>query len=135
VLRDSSYRDNLLLQDGDSIHLPTFNGIVEVQGAVNAPRGVAWVPGANLEYYVRAAGGASRIADVGRSYVTQPDGSVESVRTRHLLPDEIPTPRPGAVVFVTERDMTDHTDTVARLAVIAQILGGLVALVAITRHP
>ena len=32
VLRDSSYRDNLLLQDGDSIHLPTFNGIVEVQG-------------------------------------------------------------------------------------------------------
>jgi polysaccharide export outer membrane protein len=135
VLRDSSYRDNLLLQDGDSIHLPTFNGIVEVQGAVNAPRGVAWVPGANLNYYVRSAGGASRIADPGRAYVTQPDGSVESVRTRVMLPDDIPVPRPGSVVFVTERDLTDKTDTVARLAVIAQILGGLVALVAITRHP
>lgn len=135
VLRDSSYRDNLLLQDGDSIHLPTFNGIVEVQGAVNAPRGVAWVPGANLDYYVRAAGGATRAADVGRSYVTQPDGTVESVKTRHLLPDDVPVPRPGGVVYVTERDLTDHTDPIARLAVIAQIVGGLVALVAIIRRP
>ncbi|MEP6491292.1 MAG: SLBB domain-containing protein [bacterium] len=135
VLKDPNYRDNLLLQDGDSLHLPTFNGVVEVQGAVNAPRGVAWVPGAKLDYYVRAAGGGTRISDVGRSYVTQPDGTVESVKTRMLLPDDVPVPRPGGVVYVTERDQTDHTDPVARLAVIAQILGGLVALVAITRRP
>ena len=134
VLRDAKSRDNLLLADGDSIHLPQFSGIVEVQGAVNAPRGVAWVPGAKLDYYVRAAGGGSRTSDVGRSYVTQPDGSVESVRTKRLLPDYQPEPRPGSVVFVTERDAQDKTDPVARLAVIAQIVGSLVAIVAITRR-
>jgi hypothetical protein len=134
VLRDASARDNLLLADGDSIHLPQFSGIVEVQGAVNAPRGVAWVPGAKLDYYVRAAGGGSRASDVGRSYVTQPDGSVESVRTKRLLPDFQPEPRPGSVVFVTERDAQDKTDPIARLAVIAQIVGSLVAIVAITKR-
>ena len=135
VLRDTSFRDNLLMQDGDSIFLPQFSGIVEVQGAVNAPRGVAWVPGADITYYVRAAGGATRLADEGRAYVTQPDGTVESVVSRHLLPDSKPVPRPGSVVYVTQKDQVDHTDPVARLAVIAQIVGGLVALVAIVRRP
>jgi len=135
ALRDSSSRDNLLLTDGDSIHLPQFNSIVEVEGEVNAPRGVAWQPGRGLDYYVRAAGGATRNGDVGRSYVTQPDGSVESVRQRRLLPDAMPEPRPGSTVFVTRRDQERGSDPVARLAVIAQIVGSLVAIVAITRRP
>ncbi|MEP7000829.1 MAG: SLBB domain-containing protein, partial [bacterium] len=134
VLRDAKYRDNLLLQDGDSIHLPPFSGIVEVQGAVNAPRGVAYVPGADLNYYVRAAGGPSRSAEPSRSYVTQPDGSVESVVEKLFRPDDVPVPRPGGIVFVTEKDPTDHTDSVARLALLAQILGGLVTLAAVLRR-
>ena len=134
VLRDASYRDNLMLQDGDSIHLPPFSGIVNVQGAVNAPRGVAYVPGADLNYYVRAAGGPSRTADPGRAYVTQPDGSVESLVERAFRPDDVPVPRPGSVVVVTDKDPTDHTDSTARLAVLAQIVGGLVTLAAILRR-
>ena len=135
VLRDSVYRDNLLLQDGDSVFLPGYSGIVEVQGAVNAPRGVAWVPGADLNYYVSAAGGPSRTADPSRSYVTQPDGNVESVRERTLWPDHIPIPRAGGTITVVERDLSDHTDSIARLSIMAQVLGGLVALVALVRHP
>jgi polysaccharide biosynthesis/export protein len=134
VLRDASYRDNLLLQDGDSIHLPPFAGIVEVQGAVNAPRGVAYVPGADLGYYVRAAGGAVRTADLARSYVTQPDGSVESVVARRFLPDAVPTPRPGSVVYVVKGDQPARTDNTARLAVIAQVIGALVTLVVVSRQ-
>ena len=134
VLRDANFRDNLALQDGDSIHLPPFSGIVEVQGAVNAPRGVAYVPGADLNYYVRAAGGPSRLADPSHAYVTQPDGGVESVEKRSMRPDAVPVPRPGAVVVVTEKDPNDRPDTVQRLAVIAQVIGALVTLaVVLTR--
>ena len=137
MLRDSSARDNLLLADGDSIHLPQFSGIVEVQGAVNSPRGVAWVPGEKLDYYVRAAGGLARTGDVERSYVTQPDGSVESIHIDALSgPTRFPSRGPGSVVYVTERDPTDQgVDTIARLAVIAQIVGSLVAIVAIVHRP
>lgn len=135
VMRDSAARDNLLLVDGDSIHLPQYNGVVEVQGAVNAPRGVAWVPGWKLDDYVRAAGGGTRMSDISHSYVTQPDGSVESVRQRRFLPDFVPEPRPGSVVFVTQRDAAQGPDITARLAVIAQIAGSLVAIVALMRRP
>jgi polysaccharide biosynthesis/export protein len=136
LLKDASSRDNLILADGDSIYLPQFSGIVEVQGAVNAPRGVAWVPGARLDYYVRAAGGLSRNGEMSRSYVTQPDGSVESIHVRPLWPDAVPEPRPGSVVYVTEHDPADRGfDTTARLAVIAQIVGSLVAIVAIVHRP
>jgi protein involved in polysaccharide export with SLBB domain len=134
AMKDPGSRDNLLLADGDSIYLPQFNGIVEVQGAVNAPHGVAWVPGKKLDYYVRAAGGLSRAGELSRSYVTQADGTIESIHSRFLLPDAVPEPGPGSTVFVTERDPGDRgVDTVARLAVLAQIVGSLVAIVAILK--
>jgi protein involved in polysaccharide export with SLBB domain len=136
VLKDANARDNLILADGDSIYLPQFSGIVEVQGAVNAPRGVAWVPGAKLDYYVRAAGGLARNGEMERAYVTQPDGSVESIHVRPLWPDAVPEPRPGSVVYVTEHDPQDKgTDATTRLAVIAQIVGSLVAIAAILHRP
>ncbi len=134
VLRDAGYRDNLTLQDGDSIYLPPFTGIVEVQGAVNAPRGVSYVPGADLRYYVRAAGGPSKLADPDRAYVTQADGSVESIVEKRFRPDVIPVPTPGSVVFVTERDTTDRGDNVQRLAVFAQVIGALATLVVVARR-
>jgi polysaccharide export outer membrane protein len=134
VLREPGYRDNLLVLDGDSIHVPQYNGVVEVQGAVNAPRGVTYVPGASFEYYVHAAGGTTPDADVARSYVTQPDGRVESVVVRRFRSDVVPVPQPGSVVQITQRKTPERTDVVARLGVFAQILGGLVALVAVTRR-
>jgi hypothetical protein len=134
VLRDAGYRDNLLLQDGDSIDLPAFSGIVNVEGAVNAPRAVAYVPGADLNFYVRAAGGPSRAAEPSRAYVTQPDGSVESLVARAFLPDLVPVPRAGSTVVVAEKDPNEHSDAVARLGVLAQVLGGLVTLVAILKR-
>ncbi|HEY4218292.1 MAG TPA: SLBB domain-containing protein [Gemmatimonadaceae bacterium] len=135
AMRNPTSHDDLLLADGDSIFLPPFSAIVDVRGAVNAPRGVAWVPGANLDYYVRAAGGGSHNAEVNRSYVTQPDGSVESVRARRFLPDDIPVPKPGSVVYVTENTTPDKSDPIARWSIIAQIVGSLVTIAAITRHP
>jgi polysaccharide export outer membrane protein len=135
VMRDPKNTDNLLLADGDSIYLPPFSGIVEVKGAVNSPRGVTWVPGAKLDYYVRAAGGGSVKAAVDHAYVTQPNGNVESVRARRFRTDDMPEPAPGSTVFVTERDTTDKGDSMAKWSVIAQIVGSLVTIAAITRHP
>ena len=59
---------------------------------------------------------------------------MESVVERAFRPDDVPVPRPGSVVVVTDKDPTDHTDSTARLAVLAQIVGGLVTLAAILRR-
>lgn len=125
---------DLLLQDGDSIDIPAASGIVEVQGAVNAPRGVNWVRGEGLDYYLRAAGGLARNADRARIYVTQPDGRVESRVVRRFLPDASPTPRAGGVIVVGQLANADKVDWFPRLGVIAQIVGSIVTIVAITKR-
>jgi protein involved in polysaccharide export with SLBB domain len=133
VVKDPRFRDNLILQDGDSVFIPAFSGVVTVQGAVNAPEAVAYVPGANLDYYVRAAGGGNRKADMKRAYVRQPNGKVQSVHRRFLLPDGVPKPGPGGVVVVPERE-PGQSQLLAALPIVAQITASLVAIVAVLRR-
>jgi polysaccharide biosynthesis/export protein len=121
-------QDNLLLQDGDSILIPMYNAVVNVAGAVNSPVAVSYVPGKDIEYYVRAAGGPSRKADLSRAYVTQPNGKVESIQRRRLRPDGVPEPRAGSRVFVPDKDPADRRDYLAMLSSVTTIASTLVAL-------
>jgi len=135
VLRNPRSLDNLPLQDGDSLFIPRYNAVVNVQGAVNSPVSVTWSPGKTIEYYVRAAGGPSRKADIGRAYVTQPNGKVEARSHRFLLPDGIPQPKAGSAVFVPERDPADRPlDLLSSAGAIAQIAATLVTLVIALRR-
>jgi polysaccharide biosynthesis/export protein len=131
VLADERHRDNLILQDGDSIYIPQYNAVVNVTGAVNSPVAVAFVSGRSLDFYINAAGGPSRRADVKRAYVTQPNGKVEARRARPMLPDGDPLPRAGSVVFVPEKDPADRRDYVATAGAVAQILASIVALIVV----
>jgi len=131
ALRESRASDNLVLQDGDSIHIPAYSGIVTVVGAVNAPMAVAYVRGQDLDYYVRAAGGPNRSADLRRAYVTQASGKVESVQRRTMMPDGVPTPGPGSRVVVPERAANDGSALSRNLPIVASIIGSLVTIVAV----
>ncbi|MFN2602608.1 MAG: SLBB domain-containing protein [Gemmatimonadaceae bacterium] len=128
ILRNPSARDNLQLQDGDSIFIPRFNAVVNVKGAVNSPVAVTYVPGRSLEYYVSAAGGVTRKGDLRYAYVTQPNGKVEATRGKFIFRDD-PHPRPGSTVFVPERDPNERRiDYLATLGTIAQLAASFVAI-------
>jgi protein involved in polysaccharide export with SLBB domain len=134
VLKDDESLDNLLLQDGDSLFIPRYNAVVNVQGAVNSPVAVTYSPGKNISYYIRAAGGPSRRADVKRAYVTQPNGKVDARESNFLLPDGLPEPQPGSVVYVPERDPNDKpADALQLLAVLAQISAALLTVILASR--
>ncbi|MEO8194268.1 MAG: SLBB domain-containing protein [Gemmatimonadales bacterium] len=128
VLRDPRSRDNLQLQNGDSIFIPRFNAVVNVKGAVNSPVAVTYVPGANLEHYVRAAGGITRKGDLRYAYVTQPNGKVEATGGKFIFRSN-PHPRPGSTVFVPEKDPSERrVDYLATLGTIAQLAASFVAI-------
>ncbi|MGQ0703341.1 MAG: SLBB domain-containing protein [Gemmatimonadales bacterium] len=131
VLRNPSHRDNLVLTAGDSIVIPEYIPVVRVEGAVNSPMAVAYVPGRDIDFYVASAGGYSRMGDKGKAFVTQANGKVESVKRRFLFEDTIPEPSPGAVVFVPQRDPSDKKDFVGLAASIAQILASTVAIIVV----
>jgi protein involved in polysaccharide export with SLBB domain len=134
ALRDTTSRYNIILQPGDSIYIPEYQPSVKVTGAVNSPGSVLWERGRDLDYYLSAAGGTSYRADKGRASVRYANGEV---RTRHktLFFSSDPTPRPGSEVFVPVRDTTQHTNYVALVGGIAQIVASTIALIYIIRHP
>ncbi|GJG89017.1 capsule polysaccharide transporter [Gemmatimonadetes bacterium T265] len=134
VLRDPTYRDNVVLEDGDTVTVPHFQGVVVVKGAVYSPTTVAYVPGADADYYVRAAGGATRQADVRRVYVRQPNGMIESTHHRRLGGDAQPEPAAGAVVTVPVRDASDHHDIAPLLGALGSSLAAIVGLVAVAKR-
>jgi protein involved in polysaccharide export with SLBB domain len=128
ILRNANARDNLQLQDGDSIFIPRFNAVVNVKGAVNSPVAVTYVPGRSLQYYVQAAGGATRKGDLRYAYVTQPNGKVEATSGKFIFRND-PRPRPGSTVFVPERDTSERrTDYIATIGSIAQVAASFVAI-------
>ena len=126
VLRDSSYRDNLILLAGDSLYVPQYQPIVRVDGSVNSPVAVAYVPGENTRFYIDRAGGFARHADKGRTYVVQPNGAVTTAKTR---------PEPGSRVYVPEIPAADQrTDWAQILTTVATALtAALTAVVVVGR--
>ncbi|HEX5831765.1 MAG TPA: SLBB domain-containing protein [Gemmatimonadaceae bacterium] len=129
ALRDRRHRDNLLLFDGDSLHVPVYNAVVYVSGAVNSPVAVSYVPGKDLSYYIGAAGGPTRNADVRRAFVTQPNGKVESAPSRVFAEVRSPRPRPGSRIIVPERAPGDRRDFLAVAGTLTQILASLVTVI------
>ncbi len=135
VLKDPKYRDNLILSGGDSIFVPEYIPVVYVNGAVNAPMSVTWVKGKGLEYYVGAAGGYTRKADKNRAYVTQASGKVQSVNAHFwFFPDYRPEPKPGAAIYVPERDPADKRDWLATATALAQIIASLATTVLVVNN-
>ena len=132
VLKNPSSRDNLLLVDGDSLYIPRYNAVVRVQGAVNSPVAVTYEPGKDLNYYIRAAGGATSAADVGHAYVTQPNGKVDAESQRFLIPDYVPKPKPGSVVYVPVSP-GPGTSILTLLGSFAGVASSLVAAIALLR--
>lgn len=127
ALKETGSGANLILQPGDSIYLPEYQPSVKVSGAVNSPGSVLWRRGADLNYYLSAAGGFVQRADRGAVSVRFANGEVRS--KGHGLFHSDPKPGPGSEVFVPAEDPTAHkTDYVALLGAIAQILASAVTI-------
>jgi protein involved in polysaccharide export with SLBB domain len=138
VLRNARTRDNFVLQDGDSVLVPAYNPVVRVLGAVNAPGAVAFTPGQNVDDYINAAGGPGPAADLRRAYVRQPNGKVQSVRRRRLLPDYVPAVRAGAVVTVPAGGGASQLAAVNQgltlLGTVATVVGSLITSYVLVRN-
>ncbi|NQW94750.1 MAG: hypothetical protein HQ446_12110, partial [Polaromonas sp.] len=68
-------RNNLMLENGDVLRVPTKDGLVLISGEVLFPNAIAFDPSFNLDDYVRRAGGYTQNADSARIVVARRDGS------------------------------------------------------------
>jgi len=133
ALEQPGGHDDIVLQPGDSLHLPEYVPTVRVEGAVNLPTSVLWEEDEGLEYYIGNAGGYARLADKSNVSVRYANGTAR-IRTKSLFFSSSPRPGPGSTILVPAKDPEDRVNLTPIVAAVAQILTATATLIiALTR--
>lgn len=131
----ASQRDQLLLENGDILRIPTKDGLVLVSGEVIFPNAIAFDDSINLDGYIRRAGGYTQNADVSRIVIAHRDGTFdEGIGERGFFsfPGSGATLRPGDEILVlpkidvkSRQIFKDLTQILYQIAVSAKVVFGL----------
>ena len=80
--------DDIVLIDGDGLHVPKKPDFVMVMGQVSNPTAFHHEGSKRAGYYIDLAGGFTRFADSGATYVVKADGSVDRGRRARIEPGD-----------------------------------------------
>jgi len=97
---------DVVLRDGDQLIVPRFQQQVTVIGEVQNATSLFYNPRLGREDYISLAGGVTRRADKGRTYVVRANGSVVASEGSRWFETSGVTMKPGDTVVVpldTER--------------------------------
>ncbi len=75
LIAQSANRDDLLLENGDVLRIPSKDGLVLVSGEVLFPNTIAFENSLRMNGYIKQAGGYTQSADVTRIVIAHRDGS------------------------------------------------------------
>ena len=89
---------DIVLREGDRIFIPTYNGVVKIDGEVMYPNSVAFKEGKKAKYYIGQAGGYNRYAKKNQTYVIYMNGTVAKVSDGAEI-------KPGCEIVVPQKAM------------------------------
>ncbi len=133
ALEDTASRDNIVLQEADSIHVAFHDDVVYVSGEVFVPSAILYKEGESVNYYIRQAGGFKQEADESRVVAFLPSGKKWEPGWFFFGDPELP---PGSTVNVPkEIEKEDKTLPLIRdlATVLASLAAITVAMVQITK--
>lgn len=124
ALRDTTSRDNVVLTEGDSIHVAFHDDVVYVKGEVFLPSAILYKRGESVEYYIRQAGGYKQEADESRVAAFLPGGKKWEPGWFFIGDPELP---PGSTIIVP-KVIEKEDKTLPTLGNLATILASLAAI-------
>ncbi len=131
VSRWENTPEDIELRAGDTLFIPKRPSFVVVSGQVYNPAAISYVPGRNLVWYLRKAGGATPSGDKKEIYVLHADGSVvphgSSWVSNNFMNLRM---RPGDTIFVPEKVLGAST-VWQNVAAVAQAMAAAALPVAI----
>lgn len=102
ILNTPQSRNDLILEGGDIIRIPSQLQTVKISGEVLRPISVLYVPGRSLKYYINSAGGFTPTALKRGSFVSYSNGSVKGTN-RTLFLKNYPEIKPGSEILVPKK--------------------------------
>ena len=124
ALGETSSRDNVVLNEADSIHVAFHDDVVYVYGEVFAPSAILYKKGESVNYYIRQAGGFRQEADESRVVAFLPSGKKWESGWFFFSDPELP---PGSTVTVP-KVIEKEDKTLPLVRDIATILASLAAI-------
>jgi protein involved in polysaccharide export with SLBB domain len=133
VLEKPGGIDDIILEEGDVVTIPTRKSEVRISGEVLFPTQVVFEENMDLEDYLNRAGGMTSIADKKKIYVLYPNGNA-SKTTKYLVGKKYPEITPGAEIIVpkkpeNKRQKLSTAELIGITTAITSLAGVLVALI------
>ena len=82
-------QDDVVLADGDRLHVPKRPDFVIVTGQVHNPTAFKFEKNRRASHYIRLAGGKTRFGDSRGTYVIKADGSVQTREGAAVCPGDV----------------------------------------------
>lgn len=114
---------DIMLEEGDSIFIPKLNSTVTIVGSVLNPITVPYNNGFNAKDYLKLAGGYSKTADKGSTYIIFPNGVSKKLNNNLFSFVNSDNPVPGSTIIVPRR--ATNLDTMGLLKFATPILADL----------
>ena len=95
-------QDNIYLNDGDEIHIPTYTSNVYIFGEVGNPGSVIFEDNVSMQDYIERSGGLTRYSSKDSIFIVSPNGETKKVHVngiRKYLSQETDV-YPGSVIYV-----------------------------------
>lgn len=130
LIAQSTGRDELLLENGDVLRIPSKDGLVLISGEVLFPNAVAYDASLSLADYIERAGGFTQNADNARVVIARRNGSFDQTDAKRVA--SVSTVQAGDQVLVLPKVddkkrqfWKDMTQVIYQIAVSAKVVFGL----------
>lgn len=95
-------QSNIYMQDGDSIHIPSYDSNIYIFGEVGNPGSILFKENANLKSYIDNSGGFTRFSSKDSIFIVAPNGETQKVYVnglRQYIAQDYDI-YPGSVIYV-----------------------------------
>jgi polysaccharide export outer membrane protein len=135
ILEKPSLPSNLLLQNGDSLRIPTKSETVRILGGVQNPSVVNFDPNFTFKDYISQAGGYSENAWKGKTYVSYPNGRTYRMK-KFLFFTSRPKVEPGSSVTIPVREKKQERQSSPgeRIAILSLLTTVTITLITVLRN-
>jgi protein involved in polysaccharide export with SLBB domain len=125
ILKHPGTEDDITLEEGDELVIPRINNTVRVMGEVYRPLDIMYEKGKGLKNYISNAGGVTRLANRGRTFVIYPNGSSAKINKVMGIFPNYPKVEPGSQIFVPQKPKRQGLD-IAKAGILISALTALI---------